>query len=1312
MAQIGRLDEYKPENESWSAYIERAELFMIANDVDDTKQVATLLSAVGASTYGLLRNLVQPAKPKDKTFEEIVNILKAHFEPKPLIIAERFRFQRCVQKPHETVSQYVAELKQCASKCDFGASLDESLRDRFVSGIRSEACQRRLLSEDTLTFARALEVAHSMETADRDTQQLRKTEDSATTVHKVNAKTVYNQRQCYRCKGKNHNAQECYFKNSKCHNCGVIGHIKRACKVKMKSHPNSKYAEQQNKHKVTAYMHAEEPELEMFSMLSDTEKQSFRVNFTVNQQDLLMEIDTGAAVSIISQQEYRRSFAHLPLEGARVKLKTYTGECIPVLGQFTATVQYEDQVNELPLIVVKGNGPNLCGRNWLQKVKLNWKIIRHVSKQPGSIQEVLDKYSEVFKDELGTLKDIKATISVKPDVPPKFFKSRPLPFAMKERVEKEIDRLEKANVISPVKYSEWAAPVVPVIKKDSTIRLCGDYKVTVNQAANTEVYPLPRIEEVLATLSGGKLFSKIDLAQAYQQVVLDNDSKKYTTINTHKGLYVYNRLAFGISSAPSIFQRIMENLMKDLKVIVYLDDLLITGKDEQEHLTNICKVLQRLQESGLRVKKCKCEWGQTRIEYLGHVIDEKGVYPTKDKVKAIQDAPAPSNVKELRAFLGLVNYYGRFVPQQSTVLAPLYRLLKEQTAWCWGKKEQGAFSRCKELLTSDKVLVYYDPQLPLTLACDASAYGIGAVLQHIMPNGDEHPIAYASRTLSPAEKKYSQIEKEALSVIYGVKKFHQYLWGRSFNLITDHRPLVTLFGEHKHFPMMAAARIQRWAIILSAYDYHIMYRKAEDHGNADGLSRIPLPEITDVGTEAISANINTLLTNHLQEAPLNAAQIARMTRTDQELSKVFRYVMEGWPIEVSDDLKVFYAKRDELSVEQGCLLWGTRVIVPFKFRKSVLQEIHSGHPGIVKMKALTRKYVWWPKIDTDIERVCKECQICQQEQRVPSHVPLHPWEFPGECWKRLHVDFAGPFLNNMFMIIVDAHSKWLEVFRMSQITSQATITRLKRLFSAYGLPEQIVTDNATTFTSDEFQRFVKQNGIMHTRSAPKHPATNGLAERYVQTFKRGMKKLTNEQMCIDDRLSLFLLRYRTTPNCTTGQSPSDLFLKRHIRTRLDFLKPNIHETVRRKQYLQKNQHDYRARERSFAVDDSVFLRSTVGGDPKWLSGVITQQTGPVSYKVRDPASDTVYRRHGDQLRSRTSSSEIPMPPNEKETAQSAESNDQAQNAELNDQDSGFAGIPGTFDSEVPFELTEPLIPSPGGLRRSKRTIKLPQRFRN
>ena len=969
-------------------------------------------------------------------------------------------------------------------------------------------------------------------------------------------------------------------------------------------------------------------------------------------------------------------------------------------GQFLARVAYGDQSADLPLIVVKGNGPSLCGRNWLEKIKLDWKTIKMVSentKTPKSIPDVLAKYSQVFKDELGTLKDIKATISVKPDATPRFHKARPLPFAMKARVEEELGRLERENVISPLKHSEWAAPVVPVVKRDGTIRLCGDYKVTVNQATNTDTYPLPRIEEVLATLSGGKLFSKIDLASAYQQVLLDEDSKKYTAINTHKGLFVYNRLCFGVNSAVSIFQRIMENIMKDLNVVVYLDDLLVMGKDDAQHLRNLDRVLQRLQENGLRVKKSKCEFGRTRIEYLGHVLDEKGVYRSKDKVRAIHEAPAPTNVKELRAFLGLVNYYGRFVPQQSTVLAPLYRLLKEQTTWKWSKAEQDSFNKCKELLTSDKVLVHYDQDLPLTLACDASAYRIGAVIQHTTPNGEEHPIAYASRTLSPAEKKYSQIEKEALSLVYGVKKFHQYLWGRQFNLITDHRPLLTLFGEHKGLPTMAAARIQRWAIVLSAYDYHIVYCQSEKHGNADGLSRVPLSETKDSGTEAMSAYIDALMCEHLEEAPLNARQIATATRKDRELSQLHRYIMEGWPKEIPDEMRMYHKKRDELSVEQGCVLWGTRVIAPVKLRTAVLKEVHSGHPGTVKMKSIARQYVWWPNIDMHIEKVCKECETCQLEQRMPRQSPLHPWEFPGDVWKRLHIDFAGPFMGSMFMIVVDAFSKWLEVYKMMQTTSTATITRLKRLFASYGVPEQIVTDNAATFMSDEFQQFTKRNGILHTTGAPRHPATNGLAERYVSTFKAGMKKLAKDDLSIEDKVSHFLLWYRTTPNSTTGESPADLFLKRHIRTRLDFLKPSIRERVRRKQYRQKEEHDQHAAERQFDMDEQVYLRNTAGEKPRWIPGVIRQQTGPVSYRVQGESTEQVYRRHGDQLRPRSTPETSELQPDE-DTSPPAE------------QVKECARTAPTTSEQV--QLPEPPDPVPVALRRSERTTRRPERYQD
>lgn len=1237
---IGTIGEFVPKMESWSAYVERLEQFFEANDIGAEKHVPTLISCMGPTTYGLLRNLVQPDVPKGKTYKDIVDVLSKHLEPKPLIIAERFRFNRCNQKADETVTSYAAELKQCAVHCEFGASLDEALRDRLVSGIRNEACQRRLLSEANLTFARAFELALNMETAEKDAHQLRKQDSHGEPVHKVEARSFNStERKCYRCNGKNHSSETCHFKDSACHACGKTGHIQRACKGGVNKRRQESYG------KNTRYVEAEETEFPMWTLKSDKGcKQAFRTSFTVDGKEIDMDIDTGAAVSIISEKIFQATFQKVPLEAASIKLKTYTGEVMPVLGQFEATVSYKQQTEQLPVIVVKGSGPALCGRNWLKKITLDWKEIKHISEmhQPKSIEEVLELHSEVFKDELGTLRGITAKILVNPDISPKFCKSRPLPFAMKARVDAELDRLEKAGIISPVKHSEWAAPVVPVVKKDNSIRLCGDYKITVNQATTTETYPLPRIEELMSTLSGGKLFSKLDLASAYQQVLLEEDSKKLLTVNTHRGLFVYNRLAFGVSSAPAIFQRIMENLMKDLEVVVYLDDLLITGKTEQDHLQKLQAVLQRLQESGLRVKKAKCEFGKKQIEYLGHVLNSQGIHPSPGKVKAIKEAPAPSCVKELRAFLGLVNYYGRFVPNQSTVLAPLYRLLKDQVEWEWKRPEQGAFDKCKELLISDKVLVHYDPDLPLTLACDSSAYGIGAVIQHEMPSGKKRPIAYASRTLAPAEKKYSQIEKEGLSLIFGVKKFHQYLWGRKFKLVTDHKPLLTLFGEHKSLPTMAAARIQRWAIILSAYDYSIEYCASEKHSNADGLSRVPLPDTGDAGTTAISESIHALLTAHLEQAPLNADQVARTSRTDNVLSKVLRYVMTGWPNDVDQSLKAFHTRKCELSVERGCVLWGTRVVLPEKLRKTVLKELHSGHQGVVKMKALARKYVWWPKIDSDVEQICKVCESCQMEQRMPRQVPLHPWEFPGQSWRRLHIDFAGPFLGHTFMIVVDAYSKWLEVFRMPSLTSQATITRLRRLFAAYGLPEHVVTDNGTQFTSEEFKNFMRQNGILHSTSAPGHPASNGLAERYVQTFKSGMKKLGQTTMDIEDKISVFLMQNRCTPNCTTGQSPADLFLNRHMRTRLDLIVPDTAVTVRKKQYMQKFYHDQRAVNRSFTLDDPVYLQNTAGGREKWIPGVIAEQTGPVSYRVQGTDSDGTYRRHGDQLRARVPTDDLDL----------------------------------------------------------------------
>ena len=257
-----------------------------------------------------------------------------------------------------------------------------------------------------------------------------------------------------------------------------------------------------------------------------------------------------------------------------------------------------------------------------------------------------------------------------------------MPYALKTKVEQELDRLEQQDVLERVEFSNWAAPIVPVVKQDGSVRICGDYKLTVNQVAETDTYPLPRIEDMFASLSGGKTFTKLDLLHAYQQIPLDEESKEYTTINTHRGLYRYKRLPFGVASAPSIFQRTIESILQGIpRVTVYIDDILITGTTQEEHLRNLEEVLSRLEKANIRLKLCKCAFFLPSVDYLGHRISAQGLQPLADKVKAILDAPAPRNVSQLKSFLGSLNYYSKFLPNLSSTLAPLYRLLHKNARW-------------------------------------------------------------------------------------------------------------------------------------------------------------------------------------------------------------------------------------------------------------------------------------------------------------------------------------------------------------------------------------------------------------------------------------------------------------------------------------------------------------------------------------------------------------------------------------------------------------------------------------------------------
>ncbi|XP_064464822.1 uncharacterized protein K02A2.6-like [Ornithodoros turicata] len=593
---------------------------------------------------------------------------------------------------------------------------------------------------------------------------------------------------------------------------------------------------------------------------------------------------------------------------------------------------------------------------------------------------------------------------------------------------------------------------------------------------------------------------------------LDEDAKRILVINTHKGLYQFNRMPFGIASAPAVFQRIMEQVIAGIpSAACYLDDIIVTGENDHQHLENLKQVLLRLREFGFTLKEEKCAFMQQQVEYLGHVVTAEGFGPSPKRVSATLNMPPPTQVSELRSFLGMVQHYGKYIPSLADVCAPLNNLLKKSVPWQWSASCVEAFETIKKKLTSVEVLTHYDPRKEIFLAVDASSKGLGAVIYHRI-NGADRPIAHASKTLTPAESRYAQIEREALAIIFGVKKFHQYLWGRRFTLFTDHKPLTVIFGSSKGIPVTTASRLQRWAIILMSYSFDIQFKSTLNIANADGLSRLPEgPDVQfdqqmqqgifNVDVEEIKA----VQDFRMSTLPVTAKRIAEATQEDPCLKEVIQFITNGWPERTEPQFAPYVQRRAELTTHRGCILLRLRTGVPDKYRLQLLNTLHDSHVGQTKMKMLARSYMWWPGLDKDIEATVRRCHQCAAIAAQESPVPLHQWEPPEKPWFRLHADFAELHRKH-YLIITDAFSKWPEVVPMAATTATKTMDAMKDIFVQHGLPQVLVTDNGPPFTSQQFTTFLAELGVHHVRTPPYHTKSNGQAENLSQNINCHVQK--------------------------------------------------------------------------------------------------------------------------------------------------------------------------------------------------------------
>ncbi|UYV72275.1 K02A2.6-like [Cordylochernes scorpioides] len=1026
------------EGEDLNCYLEQLEECFKLNKTLEADKVSVLLTSIDVNVYKTLRDLLVPRRPSDLKYKLLVEVLTNHLYPMKNKHFERYLFHKIVQKENEPVGKFVLRLKSQADKCKF-TDINENLCDQFVSGCFDEATLKRLLSEPFLTFDSAIIIANSVEAAK---SQVNLMKNPGHDIDKLKARSKnfkfpckYNN-PCKICGKSNHDTKLCKFKNAQCYICNKKGHIAPVCWNKKSAQNSGMNKPNQNK-------------LNTIQCNTLENAPKIMVNVKIEDADTIMEVDTGADVSVVSKKFFLTNLKNVTLEKYSGHLKSFSGNMIPVFGKCLVNVSYKNYQEKLPLIVTGqfNNQTPLLGRNWIRILKADWPncvfdICNNIN-VISNLELFLEVYKRVFEDKDLPIQGIKGSISLRPNAKPKFFKFRPVPFSIKEKIDKELDRLEKSQIIEKVNASDWSTPLVTVIKSNGELRLCGDFKNTLNNCIEDEKYPLPTIETMLGNLGGNKIFTKLDLSSAYHQIEMDEASKNLLVVSSHRGLYRYNRLPFGISPASAIFQRCMDSLFHDVpNTVIYLDDIFIGSKDEQEHYRILKIIFDKLKELNFTLNKEKCLFLKKDICFLGHIINEDGVRPDSKKLEALERCKKPFDKTSLKSFLGMLSFYSKYIPNMSTLAGPLYQLLKKDNRWKWSSQCEKAFLNLKLTLLNSQALIHYSMKLPLTLTCDASAYGISGVLCHIV-EGEEKPITFVSRTLSSAEVKYSQTEKEALAIVFATSKLRQYLFGRKFVLKSDHKALTTVFGNKRLLPPLIANRLHRWALELSNFDFDIRYTNKDTMLCADAFSRLPLEEIN-------SWEDNIDLVTHdisfLNVTPLDHLIIEEETNKDPVLNKLKEYLLEDPQLAKKDEtMKPFLSKLENFSVLQGCIFVDSRAVIPSTCQDQMLKLLHQSHIGINRMKSLARSSVWWPKMDSQIEEFVKECSPCMHHQTAPP-AENTPWPRTNQPWQRVHVDHFY-FRGDCYLLVVDANSNWIEVFPVRGTTSQENIKLLRECFA-------------------------------------------------------------------------------------------------------------------------------------------------------------------------------------------------------------------------------------------------------------------------
>ena len=823
-------------------------------------------------------------------------------------------------------------------------------------------------------------------------------------------------------------------------------------------------------------------------------------------------------------------------------LSAYGGTIIPTMGSCNNYVQAPNTEKTQPIRVesVNTKGPAIIETIAAQKLslsKLQWSVqtvpgdgnlsgVKN-NKHPYALtrEYLLTEYSDVF------FPGPEYHIEVDPEAAPIQHPPRQVPVHLQTVYKEELARLVKQGILKEVKdeYTPFISSAVVTSKPNGSIRVCLDPH-DLNNAIKCSRHCIHSIDYVIPQVSASTHFTILDARSGYWQVKLDKESSRLCTFNTPWGKYHWTRLPFGLTCSGDVFQEKMDSVFGPVDGVTDIaDDTFTYGKSKRDHDNHLINVLETARKNNVKFNPDNFQFKVPEASFFGMKWTAEALRVDENKVQSIVTMEPPKDVKELQSLLGMINYLNRFSPILAQTSQPIRNLAKKDVPFQWQSEQQLPFQQIKEVISKAPVLAYYDPEKENIIQSDASMHGLGCVLLQ-----EGKPVCYASRSLTEAESRYSNIERELLAACWSLEKFHHCVYGKSSVIETDHKPLASIW---KKSIARALPRLQCLQLRMSRYKINIVYIPGDTNVVADALSPMCFRE--SPGSKSSKPVIEVdMIAQHIPATPAKLQDMRNETSKDIILNHLKDIIYHEWPEHLKDcphELIDFWNYHEDLSVESGLVLKGHPLVIPLQMRPQMLMLIHPGHLGVEKCTLKARECLFWPGITKDIKEMVSSCATCLQFAKQQQNELLQQHSLPSYPWQKLASDLFD-FKGGQYLIVADYYSKFPVVRKLSTTTSSIIIHHLKSIFAEYGIPQTSITDNGPQYSSKDFQRFCDTWGIEHTTSSPVYPQSNGFIERMVQTVKDILKKsdASNEDPYLG------LLMYHTTPVDGKLSSPAKL----------------------------------------------------------------------------------------------------------------------------------------------------------------------------